>query len=311
MAKDLPKTIIDYEGPNEVIVWQSQIDRCIGETEVIVPFSHEVVFIKDGQMLDTMLPGKHSHNVPVVSRGFLGIGKKIVGEPFKCQAFFVNKTVTLVVPWGTPSQMKVKDPFADYIVNVGMHGSFDINISNSRKFVSKVVGNTAGITTTGLQKFFADKMLVKIKDIVANAMQRSKISYFEINSNLDIICQTILDSIRNMFDDYGVEITAFALNDVKLADSDIRELESILKQKRLLELKDSSFSKERASKQEAAKMYVDATVKLAEVAADAEKNSGPKVVINSNAQVARYCSKCGAKVSADALFCNKCGNRLS
>ncbi|MGN0771514.1 MAG: SPFH domain-containing protein [Christensenellales bacterium] len=309
MAKELPKIIIDYEGPNEQLVWQSQIQQCIGETEVIVPFSHEVIFIKDGEMLDTMMPGKHTLNVPTVTKGFLGIGKKIVSEPFKCQVFFVNKTVTLVVPWGTPNQMKLMDPFLEYPVSVGAHGSFDITISNSRKFVSKVVGNTAGVTTEGLQRFFADKMIMRVKDVIANAMVTSKINFYELNTRLLTICDVILDSVRKMFDDYGVEITAFTLNEVKIPDSDLRELESILKQKKLLGLKETSFSKERAAKQETTKMIVDASVRLAEAAIDAEGKK-QQVIINNNAQAGKYCPKCGTKVAPDAMFCNNCGNRL-
>lgn len=306
MSKTLPKTIIDFEGPNEQLVWQSKIQQCVGETEVIVPFSHEVVFIKDGEMLDTMGPGKHTLNVPQTTRGFLGLGKKIVSEPFKCQVFFVNKTVTLVIPWGTPNQLKLMDPFLEYPVSLGAHGSFDISISNSRKFVSKVVGNTIGLTTVGLQEFFADKMVMRVKDILANAMVTSKINFYELGTRLVVISDAIRDSVRKIFDDYGVEITAFSINDIKIPDSDLRELEAIMKKKKLLELKETSFSKERENAQDAAKMFVDASVRIAEAAIEKENKTAPQ----APPVYGRYCPKCGTQVAPDAMFCNHCGSRV-
>ncbi len=306
MSKTLPKTIIDFEGPNEQLVWQSKIQQCVGETEVIVPFSHEVVFIKDGEMLDTMGPGKHTLNVPQTTRGFLGFGKKIVSEPFKCQVFFVNKTVTLVIPWGTPNQLKLMDPFLEYPVSLGAHGSFDISISNSRKFVSKVVGNTIGLTTVGLQEFFADKMIMRVKDILANAMVTSKINFYELGTRLVVISDAIRDSVRKIFDDYGVEITAFSINDIKIPDSDLRELEAIMKKKKLLELKETSFSKERENAQDAAKMFVDASVRIAEAAIEKENKTAPQAA----PVYGRYCPKCGTQVAPDAMFCNHCGSRV-
>jgi len=306
MSKTLPKTIIDFEGPNEQLVWQSKIQQCVGETEVIVPFSHEVVFIKDGEMLDTMGPGKHTLNVPQTTRGFLGLGKKIVSEPFKCQVFFVNKTVTLVIPWGTPNQLKLMDPFLEYPVSLGAHGSFDISISNSRKFVSKVVGNTIGLTTVGLQEFFADKMIMRVKDILANAMVTSKINFYELGTRLVVISDAIRDSVRKIFDDYGVEITAFSINDIKIPDSDLRELEAIMKKKKLLELKETSFTKERENAQDAAKMFVDASVRIAEAAIEKENKTAPQAA----PVYGRYCPKCGTQVAPDAMFCNRCGSRV-
>lgn len=308
MGAKFTKTIIDYEGPNNVTVWQHTFRECVGETEVLVPFSHEVIFIKDGEMLETMTGGKHVINVPEIKRGLFS--SKIVSEPFKSQIFYVNKSVPIQIRWGTQNPMKLIDPFLKYPISVGASGIFEITVLNSRKFLMKMVGNTQGITVDGISAFFAEKMDVRIKDVFANAIITSGINCYELNARQLEICEAIKATVKNMFLDYGIEISDFTINAIKIPESDTRQLEEIMKRKRLLEMQDSSYKQEREKQSQSLKFMTDAAVKLAEIDAKKEANSKSTVVIVGG-NAARYCPACGAKADAGAVFCNKCGTKIN
>ena len=248
----------------EVLVLQDEIKDFGGRVTLVVPFAHEVIVIKDGEMLETLTGGKHVLNDVEPPKKTLFGTKKFISEPHDYQVFYVNNNVTLLCKWGTPNQMKIFDPFLKIPVSVGAFGTFDISVLNSRKFMLKLVGNVEGLTTEGLRKFFADKLVMRVKDVLANAMVTSGINFYELPTKLVAISEAILASIRNIFEDYGVEIVNFSINHIQIPESDTRALEDIIKKKRILEMQDKSFKSEDEARQEAYKLHADTVVKLAE-----------------------------------------------
>ena len=206
---------------------------CASIDEMVVHgIPNDETVIKDGQMLETLTGGKHILNDVEPPKKTLFGTKKFISEPHDYQVFYVNNNVTLLCKWGTPNQIKIFDPFLKVPVNVGAFGTFDISVLNSRKFMLKLVGNVDGITTEGLRRFFADKLVMRVKDVLANAMVVSEINFYELPTKLVAISETILNSIRNIFEDYGVEIVNFSINHIQIPDSDTRTLEEIIKKKR-------------------------------------------------------------------------------
>jgi membrane protease subunit (stomatin/prohibitin family) len=222
--------------------------------------------------------------------------------------FYINSEVTLLCKWGTPNTFKIIDPFLKVPVNVGAHGSFDVHVTNSRKFMLKMVGDKQGLTTEGLRRFFADKMVMRVKDVLANAMVTTGINAYELPTKLVAISEAIISSVEHIFDDYGVEIKNFSINDIHIPSEDTRVLEDIIKKKRILEMQDKSFKSEEEKQRQNAQFNADMTVKLAEIEA---KKEPTKINININGvPQARFCPECGKKVEGKAKFCPHCGNQL-
>ena len=120
------------------------------------------------------------------------------------------------------------------------------------------------------------------------------------------ISEAILASIRNIFEDYGVEIVNFSINHIQIPESDTRALEDIIKKKRILEMQDKSFKSEDEARQEAYKLHADTVVKLAEIEAKKDK---PQKTLNINISGEKYCSKCGKKIASNSMYCPNCGEK--
>lgn len=261
-------TTIRYEADDQQIVWQSKIEKCVGETEVIVPDACEVVFVKDGIKLETMMPGRHTLNIPEKKGLFKKMAEKMKGvedKGFDCKVYFVNKSCVMPIKWGTPNKLKLIDPILEYPINVGANGTFTIAVKETRKFIDKMAAKGKTITPELLHEQFSSELLLHIEDILANAMTNSKISYLDLSANKLAISKVITQSIQGIFDNVGVEVESFALSQVIIAESEIKEYEQILKNKKLLEMRGSSFDKEEQKKANNAKFAADVAIKSAEI----------------------------------------------
>lgn len=306
--------VITADGGNDELIWRSVYDNCLGEVEVVVPPSRECIVYKDGLMLETLQPGRHTINVPHLKGVFI---KKITDSPFECRAYFVKKGGVQRVDWGTPSRMKIIDPFCNYPISIGAHGSFNVTISNSRKFVAKLVGDNKSFDTEKLCDELSFAFLGEIKGLLATAMTKRGINSYDLYANLPVLSKEIGAMVRDMFDEYGVFVDKFVISDIFIPDEDRAELEQIMKKKRLLEMQESSFKEERDFAQSAAAKEADMTYKLAQLdasvagkVAESIGRMGQGVVKPTASQGVLHCPGCNNVVRNTDSFCPKCGTKL-
>ena len=160
--------VIKYEGDNNSIVYKSHIENFNTKTQLIVNESQEAIFYKDGQALDLFPSGRHSlttDNVPFLKKIF---GKLFGGNtPFTCEVFFINKVSVLDVLWGTDTPITLEDPKYHLLVGLRANGQMGFRVTDSRKFVVKVVGQLTDFAVDNVKRSIKGMVMNNVKDLLA------------------------------------------------------------------------------------------------------------------------------------------------
>ena len=131
-------SVIQYEGPNDVLVWKAPQEDFNTKSQLIVHESQEAIFFKDGQALDLFGAGRHTlntQNIPLLGKL---INLPFGGEsPFHCEVFFINKAHSMDVRWGTGNRIPIQDPVYGVILPIGANGQFAVQVEDSRKLLVK------------------------------------------------------------------------------------------------------------------------------------------------------------------------------
>ena len=148
LAKEAAKkkgfaSVIKYEGGNDVFVWKHPIEDFNMGSQLIVHESQEALFFRDGQALDLFGSGRYTlatQNLPILENIYnLHLHPEDV---FHSEVYFINMTTHMGIKWGTDSKVRLFDPGSGLHVELGAFGQFNLRVSDSRKFIVKVVGTS-------------------------------------------------------------------------------------------------------------------------------------------------------------------------
>ena len=280
------------------LVWYHPSEIADENTVIYVPHTHNVIFLKGGAMLDSLLPGAHRP----IEKEKKGIFQRKKIEQYYTKYAYVNVTSTLSILWGTPNKMDLFDPMLNIPVTLGMNGSFVIRINNARKFIEKLGGINKSYTTSHLQSFFKDIMLTYIKDSLANVMIKEKITYYEIWTEMRRITLGIKFDLVPKFSDYGVELCEFNIADIYIPEDVKKLVEKAYKEKYILKTYGTSHEemrRDQMEQQEKDRKYIKELVEL-------NNKTNQEKVLKS----AKYCGKCGEAIHPDKKYCVHCGNKV-
>ena len=248
IRKDGLASIIKYEGDNNTFIWKHPIEDFNYGSQLIVHESQEAVFFKDGQALDLFGPGRYT-----IETQQLPLLEKVYALPtdtegtFHSEVYFINKTVQMAIKWGTPEKVRFIDPLTGVPLQIGASGEMNIQVSNARKLLVKLVGTTNGISwdegaglTKSLQASFRPLIASAVKTSLGNVIRDEAIDILEIDQKLDLISASLRKAILPGFEDYGLTIPQLYVINVVLPEDDpnfkrIRELHTITLQTRMFQ----------------------------------------------------------------------------
>ena len=246
ISRDGLASIIKYEGDNSTFIWKHPIEDFNYGSQLIVHESQEAVFFKDGQALDLFGPGRYTletQQLPLLEKAY-HLPTDTEGT-FHSEVYFINKTVQMGIKWGTPEKVRFIDPLTGTPLQLGASGEMNMQVSNSRKLLVKLVGTMKGISweegpglTKSLQASFRPLITSAVKVNLPNVINKESIDILEIDSKLDVISSSLREAILPGFDDYGLTIPQFYVTNVVLPEEDpnfrrIRELHTITLQTRI------------------------------------------------------------------------------
>lgn len=246
IRKDGLASIIKYEGDNSTFIWKHPIEDFNYGSQLIVHESQEAIFFKDGQALDLFGPGRYTletQQLPLLEKAY-NLPTDTEGT-FHSEVYFINKTVQMGIKWGTPEKVRFIDPLTGTPLQIGASGEMNMQVSNSRKLLVKLVGTMKGISweegpglTKSLQASFRPLITSAVKVNLPTVINKESIDILEIDSKLDIISDSLREAILPGFDDYGITILQFYVTNVVLPEEDpnfkrIRELHTITLQTRI------------------------------------------------------------------------------
>lgn len=248
IKKDGLASIIKYEGDNDTFIWKHPIEDFNYGSQLIVHESQEAVFFKDGQALDSFGPGRYTletQQLPLLEKAY-SLPTDTEGT-FHSEVYFINKTVQMAIKWGTPDKVRFIDPLSGTPLQIGASGEMNLQVSNSRKLLIKLVGTMKGIAwgeaegfTKSIQSSFRPLISNAVKTNLSTVITNEAIDLLEIDSKLDMISERLREAIVPGFEEYGLTIPQFYVTNVLLPEDDpnfkrIKELHTITLQTRMLQ----------------------------------------------------------------------------
>lgn len=214
--------VIKYEGGNNVLVWKHPKEDFNTSAQLIVHESQEAIILRDGQMMGPYSAGKHTietENIPGVRR-LVGL---VTGgiSPNHYEVYFVNKSFSMDIPWGTATPWTIQDPSLQIPFEMQAHGQFAVRVVDSKQLLLKLVGTTTSFTQRTLQDYFYGIMISRIKDCVSNLIISEGLSHTEISSHLIDISEKVAPKLSNSLIKYGLTLEEFAVENISILKDDI------------------------------------------------------------------------------------------
>lgn len=218
--------VIKYEGENSVLIYKHPAEDFNTMSQLIVHESQEAVFFSDGQALDSFRAGRYTletKNIPLISK----LRNLVSGgvSPFHTEVYFINFATMMDIPWGTPSQVTVRDPNYGYSYSAGASGSFGLKITDGRRLLINLVGTEKKMETSDVQKYFKDLIVTRVKNCIA--VELGRYSYNEFNQHLSDISESVASQIEKDISDYGIQILNFFLSSVNIKPDDLEALKNL------------------------------------------------------------------------------------
>jgi membrane protease subunit (stomatin/prohibitin family) len=217
--------VIKNTGPGNLLIWkQKEEDFNTNSTLIVMP-GEEAIFVNGGQIEQVFSNGTYklnTNNYPFISRLRNSISGGI--STFNCVVYFVRTAASMEIYWGTSSPIQVRDPIFNIVCDVRARGSYKINISDSAKFLTKIIGNKVAFQTqTQLTDFFRSEFMMHIKSKLAEAIKTSGEELIGINSRQAEIAVGVAKIISCIFDDYGIALQAFSIESIDIVDNENRQ----------------------------------------------------------------------------------------
>lgn len=307
--------LIRFEGRNDDFFWRTYGDVLNPKCKIVVPPTHQAVYIKDGKMQDILEGGTYSV-FEVVKKGFLGIGKKI--DATVVDIIFMNRTAKCKVAWGTPSPINFRDALTDLPISVRGNGEFEVRIKNAKKFYLEIVGADKDFTIESLQERLAVRMMSFVSPAIAKVIHEKMLTYIDFMPQINEIATAIYPVVKELFEkECGLEICSFTLAKLDISEEEKILIEEFLAQQRL-ELKEKRDALEIAAELErlADKEWERNLILKKLELADKEKYYEVLKIIgdknnNRTGVGSSFCPTCGKAIESNMKFCTGCGQRLA
>ena len=248
IKKDGLASIIKYEGDNSTFIWKHPIEDFNYGSQLIVHESQEAIFFKDGQAMDLFGPGRYTletQQLPLLEKVYK-LPTDTEGT-FHSEVYFINKTVQMAIKWGTPEKVRFIDPLSGTPLDLGASGEMNVQVSDSRKLLVKLVGTMKGVSwedgqgfSKSLQSSFRPLISNAVKSNLTAVIKNEAIDLLEIDEKLELLSDRLKEKILPGFEDYGLTIPQFYVNNIVLPEDDpnfkrIRELHTITLQTRMIQ----------------------------------------------------------------------------
>lgn len=217
--------VIKFEGPQDALVWKYPVEDFNATSQLIVDETHEALLVVNGNAADLFTGGRHTLSVPniPIARKLIEIPTDGV-SPFPCKVFYINKVHQMDLLWGTQGPIALEDPLYDIFMHVMANGSMSISVSESRKFMLKLVGFRDQFDPKELVSKFRGIISSHVKDCISKIMINGLLSYFMMNAHLFELSGVIKERLDAVFEEYGVKIEYFNIETIEVPEADYKKV---------------------------------------------------------------------------------------
>ena len=216
---------------DEVIVEKfcsEHVDELRIGTQMVVNQSQEAILVKGGVALDTFGPGTHTivtGNIPLLRK----VVNWVFGDktPFTAEVWYINRTVKRDLHWGTPKRIAVMDPQFQFPVNVGAFGQWGFRISDSRSFVSQVVGTQLGADSGKIHAYFIGEIVQKVSQSIAQMVSQGT-PVTAIATRLSELSESTKNAVSGELARFGVELVNLTISSVSIAPEEMKKIQEVM-----------------------------------------------------------------------------------
>lgn len=180
-------------------------------SQVIVSESQVAVFVRSGQVLDSLGPGRHTlstANLPILA-GLIGLATS-GRTPFTADLYFVNLRDLPQVGWGTNPPIVLETPGRGMgVVLLITHGVLDIGIEDPVRFVRQYGFNKPITTLRDIRDRLQSTILGEVTQLLMTANVQS---VPDANRALNDLEAAMMVRLKDKFDALGMRIKAFEAN---------------------------------------------------------------------------------------------------
>lgn len=207
--------IIDWtDDSSDIILWKfPRHDNEIKmNAKLTVRESQVAVFLNEGTIADVFQPGMYTlqtQNMPILST--LKGWKYGFDSPFKADVFFINTKQFTNQKWGTKNPIMLRD--AEFgPVRLRAFGSFAFRVIDGGKFLKEIAGTNSEFTVDEINEQLRNLAVSRGMDAVAE----SKIPVLDLAANYDEVSKVIFEKIRPEFQELGLDLTKFLIENISL-----------------------------------------------------------------------------------------------
>ena len=207
--------IIEWvDDSKDTIVWkfpryQNEIKM---NAKLTVRESQLAVFMNEGQIADIYTPGMYTlttQNMPVMTtlRGW----KYGFDSPFKADVFFVSTRQFTNQKWGTKNPVMLRD--AEFgPIRLRAFGAYAFRVKDAGLFIKEIASTNPEFSTEDINEQLRNIAVSRGMDAIAE----SKIPALDLAANYDEVSKLITEKIRPEFNEIGLELTKFLIENVSL-----------------------------------------------------------------------------------------------
>jgi membrane protease subunit (stomatin/prohibitin family) len=217
--------VIKNTGPGDLLIWrQPEEDFNTNSTVVVMP-GEEAIFIKGGNIEQTFDSGTYklsTENYPFISR----LRNMFSGgiSTFNCVVYFVRKSHSRELLWGTTSPLKVRDKVLGVSTEICSRGAYKIEVDNPVTLLRKLLGNNVNVLLQEeLELYFSNEFQSKIRAVLTRALNERTTEFIGIESEVDEYSQILSPQLAPMFDDYGLRLVSFSISALEISDDELRQ----------------------------------------------------------------------------------------
>ena len=180
--------------------------------QLTVRESQLAVLVNEGKIADVYQPGRHqltTQNMPVLTT-IMG-WKYGFNSPFKVDVYFVNTKNFTDQKWGTKNPIMLRD--AEFgPIRLRAFGSYTVKVSDAGMFIKEIAGTQSHFTTEEITDQLRNLIITRFTDTIGE----SKIPVLDLAANYDELSKFVSDKINPEFNEYGLSVTKFLVENVSL-----------------------------------------------------------------------------------------------
>ena len=207
--------IIDWtDNTNDTIIYkfpryQNEIKM---NAKLTVRESQVAVFMNEGKIADVFQPGMYTlttQNMPILST--LKGWKYGFDSPFKADVFFVSTKLFRDQKWGSKNPIMMRD--AEFgPIRLRAFGTYAFRVNDAGKFLKEVAGTASEFTTEEVNEYLRSLAVSRGMESLAE----SKIPVLDLASNTAEVSNLITEKIKPEFNEIGLDLTKFLIENVSL-----------------------------------------------------------------------------------------------